>query len=365
MKVIIVGGGIAGLTVALELEKYDYDIVIIEKNLLGAGATRAAGGMLAPQAEGLKGLFLDLCLKAREYYKDYVKEIEEKTDIDVGYDECGIIVPAFSKDEAIILNKRIDSYKSQNLKASWLSREDIVNMGYAISDKVIGAAYYPDDAQVDNRLLTNALINLVRKSEKIKILEKTEVTGIIEKNNLFKSVKLKNGEEIEADICVLSAGAWSGTIFAIPIIPVKGEMISIKDKSLKNIFYSSKAYIIPRKNYDLTLIGATEEKVAFKEGNTVFGIYKLLTGLLETFPHFNKRFFDMWYGFRPDTPDHFPIIGKSHIKNLYFATGYHRNGILLAPYIAKILSDLIHKEEENIYIKAYDIFRFLKHIPSF
>lgn len=359
MKGIIVGGGIIGLSLARAFYKLGYDMVIIEKNFLGRGASWAAGGMLAPQAEGLTGIMLDFCLESRQMYKEFVEGVKVDTGDDVGFWECGILYPVFSEEEANLIRNRIISHNKMGLRAQWFTREELEAAGYTLGKQIVGAGYYPDDKQVDNRLLTSALVKYV-KSSGVRVLEKTKAVVINTDKGKFVSVRTDK-EDIYADFCIISAGAWTAEIYNAKVFPIKGQMLSFKqrNKDIDRIFYSKKAYIIPRKNSDVVLVGATEENVSFKPDNTVGGMFILLKGLLETFPHLKDReFIDKWFGFRPATPDGFPIIGKTDVENLYIATGHYRNGILLTPITVKLMIDLIHRQQTSKYLDIFDFHRF-------
>jgi len=360
LKGIIIGGGIIGLSIARELNKLGYEITILEKKLLGRGASWAAGGMLAPQAEGLVGALLSFSIESREMYKDFVQQLEKETGHEVSYYECGIVCPAFSEEEMENLSERVDYYNELGLESKILTRQEILDMGIKISNFVIGGAFFPQDRQVDNRKLVISLVKYVKNSN-MTVKEFTEVKFIETDDGVFQRVITNNGT-FEADFCILAAGAWSGEIEPIKVYPIKGQMLSFKTKTkneISKILYSNRAYIIPRKDSNLVIVGATQENVFFKEGNTVSGTFSLLEGLLETLPSTKDyEITETWYGFRPATPDSLPILGKSEIKNLYYATGHYRNGILLAPITTKLITRLIHKEEESPYLKIFGFSRF-------
>jgi len=360
LKGIIIGGGIIGLSIARELNKLGYEITILEKKLLGRGASWAAGGMLAPQAEGLVGALLSFSIESREMYKDFVQQLEKETGHEVSYYECGIVCPAFSEEEMENLSERVDYYNELGLESKILTRQEILDMGIKISNFVIGGAFFPQDRQVDNRKLVISLVKYVKNSN-MTVKEFTEVKFIETDDGVFQKVITNNGT-FEADFCILAAGAWSGEIEPIKVYPIKGQMLSFKTKTkneISKILYSNRAYIIPRKDSNLVIVGATQENVFFKEGNTVSGTFSLLEGLLETLPSTKDyEITETWYGFRPATPDSLPILGKSEIKNLYYATGHYRNGILLAPITTKLITRLIHKEEESPYLKIFGFSRF-------
>jgi glycine oxidase ThiO len=360
MKGIIIGGGIIGLSLARELYKKGIEITIIEKERIGRGASWVAGGMLAPQSEGLEiGDMLDLCLESRNMYKDYIIGIEKDTGLQTGYWDSGIFCPAFSEEEKEKLLNKLENYKKIGLTGDWLDRKEVEDKYPSLGEEIIGGVLYPDDGQVDNRLLMIALENYVRNSD-IEILEYHPVKKIIEKNGKFEYVETED-RVIEGDFCILSAGAWSGLIYDIPVFPIKGEMaaVDVEKKDIDKVFFSSRAYLIPRKDYTRLVIGATEEKTGFKKGNTVKGVMQLFKGLVDTFPHFKeKNIQELWFGYRPATPDLEPILGESDIKNLYFATGHHRNGILLAPITSKLLVDLIVDNRKGKYLDIFNEKRF-------
>ncbi|WP_457622114.1 glycine oxidase ThiO [Persephonella sp.] len=355
MKGIIIGGGIIGLSIARSLLKEGYSLTIIDKDRIGRGASWAAGGMLAPQSEGLdKGAFLDLCIKSRDMYRVFIEEIEEETGVKTGYWESGIICPAFSDDEADMLKKKLDVYISEGLTGKWLNRKELEEIYSPLGSNVLGGVLYDKDGQVDSRAVLKALVASV-KDLKAEVVENCKVISIEQKNGSFTGVKTEKGD-IYGDFCVVCAGAWSGQLLSIPVYPIKGEMLAINQdvKRLNKIFYSRKAYIIPRKDKTRIVIGATEENVGFKDGNTVKGVKKLLDGLIETFPNMkNREIVEIWYGYRPATPDLLPVLGKTYVENLYIATGHYRNGILLAPITTKLLTDLIINGKENQYTEIF------------
>jgi len=359
MEVVIIGGGIIGLSLAFELINRGVSVKIVEKDRIGRGASWVAGGMLAPQSEGLEeGVFLDFCLESRSMYPSFVKSVEEKTNVDTGYWECGILKLAFNKEELEQIKKDVDRFKSLGLKAQFLTKKEIKSVYPSIGDEVLGGALYEEDAQVDNRKLCEALAKF--SYENAKVFENAKVEKIESKNGKFFKVKTEAGD-IFGDVCVVCAGAWSGQLSDLPVYPLKGEMLAVdvEKQDINRVLYSSRAYLIPRKDYHRLVVGATQEDVGFKEGNTVYGTCWLLKGAMDTLKNLkDKNIQELWYGYRPATPDELPILGEGKTKNLIFATGHHRNGILLAPITAKVIADYILKEEKSKYIDAFSYDRF-------
>lgn len=360
MKGIIIGGGIIGLSIARELNRLGHDVTVIELYRVGRAASWSAGGMLAPQSEGLEpGVFFDFCLESRDMYETFIKTLERETDIDVGYWKCGILCPAFSEEEEKELKERIKIHNDMGLTGKWIDRNSLEGRYSSIGKDIRGAALFPDDAQIDNRLLITALEKYAR-SRGITLLEFTEASEVIIENGNYSAVRTKKGI-LESDYCIITAGAWSEHFIKCHVFPIKGEMaaIDITKKDIDRIIFGSKAYLIPRKDYRRLVIGATEEMVGFLEGNSVKGLLQLFKGLEATLPYLvDKTLQETWFGFRPATPDLLPVIGKTDIKNLYIATGHYRNGILLAPITAKLISDLIDRNYESHYLKEFSINRF-------
>ena len=153
-------------------------------------------------------------------------------------------------------------------------------------------------------------------------------------------VKTKN-EMIKTEEIVICSGAWTNKIKNIelkeaPIRPVKGQMVCLKmpkeNSLLKHILWRENVYLVPRDNSDL-IIGATEEEMGFDKNLTAGGIFNLLKIAREVLPAIEDlSIVESWSGLRPTTRDDAPIIGPSKkLKGLIYATGHHRNGILLAP----------------------------------
>ncbi|MBK3331706.1 glycine oxidase ThiO [Persephonella atlantica] len=360
MKGIIIGGGIIGLSIARELRKNGYEVTVIEIYRVGRGASWSAGGMLAPQSEGLNpGTFLDFCLESRDMYETFVRSIQRETEIDVGYWKCGILCPAFSEEEEEELKERIKRYADMGLEGKWIDRDTLEGFYNSLGKDIRGGALFPEDAQVDNRLLMVALEKYAR-SRGIQLLEFTEASEIIEENGRFVAVQTKKGI-VEGDFCVITAGAWSDHFIKSHVFPIKGEMaaIDITKRDIDRVIFGSRAYLIPRKDYKRLVIGATEEMVGFADGNTVKGLMHLFRGLEDTLPYLiNRNVQETWFGYRPATPDLLPVLGKTEIENLYIATGHYRNGILLAPITAKVMFELIDKGVESHYLKEFSINRF-------
>ncbi|HEY9908738.1 MAG TPA: glycine oxidase ThiO [Thermosynechococcaceae cyanobacterium] len=344
--VLIVGGGIIGLAIALELRLQGASVTVLSRRFAEA-ATQAAAGMLAPQAEQIPpGPMLELCLRSRNLYPDWTRKLEELTGLETGYWDCGILAPVFSAEVSTE-----DGTEEQVSADSWLDRASLHARYPGLSPEVVGGRWYPQDGQVDNRLLTKALLMALRDLGG-KVCEGVTVDRFLMQGDRTIAVQTADGE-LQAGHYVLATGAWSQALLPVSIVPRKGQMLAVqtpidRPHPLQTVLFGSEVYLVPRRDGRI-LIGATSENVGFTSGNTPAGIQALLTQAVRLYPSLQDfPIQELWWGFRPATPDEQPILGASPYENLTLATGHYRNGILLTPITAKLIADRILKSADPL-----------------
>jgi len=354
--VLIIGGGIIGLSLAIELKLRQVKVTVLSRNFQEA-ATHAAAGMLAPQAEKISpSPMLDLCLKSRSIYADWIRKLEEITGLETGYWPCGILAPVYDAGDNLRTNQ------------GWLNQLEIQQYQPGLSSEVVGGWWYPDDGQVDNRALARCLW-MAAQLLGIEILEEVAVTEFVRENQQIKYVKTSRGDW-QAERYVLATGSWSQELLPVPVYPKKGQMLSVRSRSvrlaeshssiqtLNHVLFGDETYIVPRQDGRI-VIGATSENVGFTPDNTAAGIQQLLSGATRLYPPLKDLpILEFWWGFRPATPDELPILGTSAYKNLTLATGHYRNGILLAPITALLIADLLEKQESETLLSHFNYTRF-------
>ncbi|NJM61219.1 MAG: glycine oxidase ThiO [Oscillatoriales cyanobacterium RU_3_3] len=353
--ILIIGGGIIGLSLAVELKLRGASVTVISENFQQAAA-RAAAGMLAPQAEQIPpSPMLDFCLESRALYPAWIEKLEAITGLPTGYWPSGIIAP-------VCEGEAYEKPESSGLNSQWLDKDAIRQHQIGLGEKVIGGWWYPEDGQVDNRALFQALQSAIKELQ-IEIVRERAIELIRQGNKIF-GVETE-AEKIQADRYVLATGAWSEKLLDIPICPRKGQMLSVSvpknypvTQPLQTVLFGKGIYIVPRQDGRI-IIGATSENVGFQEGNTPAGMQSLLAGAIKLYPELqNYPVQEFWWGFRPATPDELPILGASAWENLTLATGHYRNGILLAPVTAKLLGDLILTGKSDPLLAAFNYSRF-------
>ncbi len=359
--VLIIGGGVIGLAIAIELKLRGASPTVISRDFQAA-ATHAAAGMLAPDAEQISvAAMQQLCWRSRSLYPEWTGKLEEITGLSTGYWSCGILAPVYQPDES----------KEKSCSSSpgyWLDREAIHQYQSGLDESVIGGWWYPEDGQVDNRALAKVLLTAVQ-SLGIELKEGIQAEAILQQQRQVVGIQT-NGGLLQADHYVMATGAWSNELFPLPVKPKKGQMLSLRVPEsmptlpLTRVLFGENIYIVPRRERRI-LIGATTEDVGFTPHNTPSGIQTLLAAATRLYPQLQEYAIEeFWWGFRPSTPDELPILGTSHCDNLTFAAGHYRNGILLAPITARLIADLICQQKSDPQLEHFHYSRFQSPSPK-
>ncbi len=331
--VLIVGGGIIGLAIALELRQRGASVTVLSRDFSQA-ASHAAAGMLAPQAEGLPpGPMLDLALASLALYPAWVNKLETLSGQSVGYWPCGILAPR--------------TRELAHPTGEWLNAATLAHYQPGLGDWVQGAYWYPDEGQVDNRLLVQALRSVVIDLG-VTLHEGTGAIALGQHQGRIERVCTAQSGDFWADHVVLSAGAWAHELLPLPVFPKKGEMASLRvppgygtPQPLQRVLFGEAIYIVPRRDGRIVL-GATSQAVGFTPHNTAGGVSQLLHQAIALLPQLADFSLDeTWWGYRPATPDEWPILGPGPAANLTLATGHYRNGILLAPITAQLVAQAV------------------------
>ncbi|WP_373528876.1 glycine oxidase ThiO [Nostoc sp.] len=356
-EIVIIGGGVIGLAIAIELKLRGTSVTVLCRDFQAA-ATHAAAGMLAPDAENITNEAMrSLCWRSRALYPDWTRKLEELTGLNTGYWPCGVLAPTF--EEAGEQKSRGDL--SPSSPAYWLDKETIHQYQPGLGAEVVGGWWYPEDAQVDNKALARVLWTAA-ESIGVELKDGVTADAFLQQQGQVVGVQTNAGV-IRAAHYVLTSGSWSNELLPLPVRPRKGQMLSVRipefvpELPLKRVLFGQDIYIVPRR--DRLIIGATSEDVGFIPDNTPEGIQRLLQAAIRLYPqlkHYPIQ--EFWWGFRPATPDELPILGTSHCQNLTLATGHYRNGILLAPVTAALIADLILSQKSDPLLADFHYSRF-------
>jgi glycine oxidase len=358
-KVLIIGGGVIGLSIARSLSKKGIKkITILERGEIGKEASHAAAGMLAPHAEAEKlDDFFNFCTESLSLYPQFSEELFNETGIDVELDKSGTLYLAFTENDVAEITGRFAWQKQNGLKVEHLSAQEVRKLEPFVSPDVREGLFFPNDWQVENRKLVAALRKFCELNN-VQIIENTEVT------NLSKNIAETFDKKHEFDIVILANGAWLSLIktddFVLPNVrPIRGQMISFNTakRLFSKVIYSPRGYIVPRKNGKI-IAGASVEDVGFDNQTSDFEIEKIMEHTFEISPSLsNLSISEKWSGLRPCSPDNLPVLGEIS-DNVFIAAAHYRNGILLAPKTAELIAERITGGTISTYFRTFNPNRF-------
>ncbi|MFG6115694.1 glycine oxidase ThiO [Halobacillus sp. MO56] len=345
--VVIIGGGIIGHSISYYLNKSGVHAVVIDKQVSGNKATKAAAGMLGVHTEHqASGAYHQFCEESRDLYQGLRKELHELTAIDIGLSPFGMMEVAMDEVHKQELLEKKHAFTS----LEWLETEQVRDKVPALPPEVSGALYMTRDGHVEPIATCEALKRaaFVYGGD---LLENTSVVGVTKTDDIF-TVQLENAS-VTASQVVAASGADSGRWFKAagiddPIVPVKGECFSIKPSRhyFKEALFFKDFYIVPKPD-GRYIVGATSRPNELSSDTTAGGLADLMNRVFAVFPNLKEEpMQEFWSGVRPGSVDGLPIIGEHPtLTGFYFATGHYRNGILLAPATGQMMKDLITKQD--------------------
>ncbi len=368
-RVVIIGAGVVGLGIAWRLAGRAA-VTVFDRGKAGAGATHAAAGMLAACCEAEPGeeALVALGRESQARWPAFAEELARFTGVDVELRREGTLVLALTADDQATIGHHLEFQRKLDLPLEWLSAAATRAKEPRLAGKIAGALFSPQDHQVDNRKLAQAL-HIAAEAAGANILEHRPVREIVAQGGRAKGVLLEDGTAVAADIVVLAAGAWSRMIGGLPpdrrppVRPVKGQMFSLRmDAStplLTHVLWAPSVYLVPRRDGRL-IVGATVEEKGFDDTITAGGMLTLLEAAWRAVPAVEELpIEEIWVGHRPGSRDDAPILGLGPLDGLFYATGHHRNGILLAPVTADAMARLILDDIVDPAIKPFGLERFL------
>lgn len=361
--VAIAGGGVIGGAIGLELARSGLRVALFDRQKPGQEASWASAGIISPAPEN-PGMIstVELAKRSAALYPEFVALVEELSGQTTGYRRKGTLEAVFSGDVKAELSTIIALHHGLGLKAEPLRGEDARELEPALSEELEAAVLRPEEASIDNRLLTAAVFEAAARSG-AEVFPARRVTGIWRDGARCRGLLLEN-EKVEAPRTVIAAGCFSGTIEGVsayaPVKPAKGQMIALRADHLNigRVLWSEKVYLVPR-NDGRILAGATVEYVGFDKRVTAGGIEKILAAAIELGPGLHQaRIEETWAGLRPDSPDHLPILGPTDLEGLLMATGHFRSGILLTPVTARLVREWITEQKASMDCERFSPLRF-------
>jgi glycine oxidase len=363
--VAIAGGGLIGGAIALELAQAGLRVGVFDRGEPGHEASWASAGILSPAPESPGAIpMVPLGKASMALYPEFAANVEEVSGQSAGFRPKGTVEALFSRDAARDLSTLIALHHGLGLKAEPLRPDDACELEPALNPDIEAAALRPDEASIDNRLLTSAILGAAQNSG-VEIFPGRAVNAIWRQGNRCAGLELQH-EKVSAKHTIIAAGCFSAGITGVkdyaPVRPAKGQIIALRADGLtiERVLWSERIYLVPR-NDGRILAGATLEYVGFEKQVTAGGIEKILAATLELAPGLaNARIDETWAGLRPDSTDHLPILGPTDLDGLLIATGHFRSGVLLTPITARLMREWITLQSVSVDWERFSPMRFVQ-----
>ena len=348
-NVIVIGGGIIGLSLSIELRKRGAAVLVVERGQPGREASHAAGGMLVDCLIETPAALQPLATVSARMYPEFVHEIEIESGLAADLRDQGTIVlppPEQTHDPEIAFGDGLPAPLAEFEPALAAANRP---------------AFFLKERSVDPRAITAAALKAA-KHRGVDVSSGDPVTAVNLSDGHASGVTTTK-TAFHASKVVNCAGAWSGQIapHAFPTRPVKGQMLCLAAPSrtlLKHVIRTPDVYLIPRSDGRI-LVGTTVEEAGFDKRTDPATIQRLHRAALALVPELkNARILEDWAGLRPGTPDALPILGATSTPGYHVATGHFRDGILLAPITAQIMAEIISSANPSLDVSAFSPSRF-------
>jgi len=365
-NVVIIGGGIAGSAVAIEMAERGAAVSLVERNQPGVGATGASAGMLAPQYEAPRAdAAFRFGVACKEAFPTFVERIQTLAAWEVGFRTDGMLVANRSKEEEEEAERALAFQEAEGLPGRILSLEEAASLHGSIATDIYSWMWLPREAQVDTQRLAVVLADVVQAAG-VRLIRSREVAVVDSKGGRVAGVRLSDGTAIPAQIVVLAAGAWSSLVqglpHTLPVRPVRGQILRLLPTTplpWTLVCDHQGRYLVPRIN-NTVLVGSTMEEVGYDEGVTEHGRELLASAAASLIPGLgDAHIVEAWAGLRPISSDGWPVLGPDpDMEGLFYATGHGRNGILFAPLTGRAVAELALMGRTEVRWEPFGVGRF-------
>jgi glycine oxidase len=348
--VIVIGGGIIGLSLSIALRKRGATVLVVERGEPGQEASHAAAGMLADFPLETPAILQPLATASARMYPEFVHELQDESGMNVDLRDQGTIFfpsPQQIKERPTLLTDHPLPSPLAELEHALASTNS--------------PAIYLKERSVNPRALTAAALKAA-KHRAVDISSGSEVTAILLQDGRVAGVSTDR-TSYHAAAVVNCAGAWSGQLspHQFPTRPVKGQMLAVAGESrdlLRHVIRAPEVYLVPRSDGRI-LIGATIEEAGYDKRVDAVTIQRMLRAAIRLVPALSEaRMLEAWAGLRPGTPDSLPILGPTQTSGYFVATGHFRDGILLTPITAHVMARVIGGADSEYDLSPFSPNRF-------
>ena len=355
---IVVGAGIIGLSVAIELDKQGLRVLVVEKGEPGHEASWAAGGMLCDFPDETAPGLRELATASARMYPEFVHELEDESGLKIDLRSVGTLV--LSRVEAGV--RSVSAGQSPATTQAHALPEPLARLERELRIRNVTelslTALFLKERSVDPRHLSVAALAAARHRG-IDFSSGDHVLAVEVADGKASGVRT-NKTRFAAGMVVNCAGAWAGQIgpHPFPTRPVKGQMLCVgmpEKEMVRHVLRAPNVYLIPRSDGRM-LIGATVEEAGFDKRTVPETILKLRQAALDLVPKLaDARILEAWAGLRPGTPDGLPIMGATPTPGYFVATGHFRDGILLAPVTARMMAQMMTGQTQMMTVSGSEM----------
>jgi glycine oxidase len=360
--VVIIGAGIIGLSLALSLRKQGLRVLLVERGEPGREASFAAAGMLVGSGTEMPPALHELAAESARMYPEFAHQLQDESGLKVDLREQGTILISangnFPSGAEMLSTEKLRSLEPA-LTQRDTSGSNSGGRGRPSLQNQNKHRAYVRERSVDPRALTAAALKAARHRG-VDISSGTEVKALLTSSDRASGVQTDK-TSYTAEIVVNCAGAWAGCIdpHKFPVRPVKGQMLAVVGgPSLQHVVRADEVYLVPRSDGRI-VIGSTLEDGGYNKQTDASTIQRLLHAAHELVPELAKaKVHDDWAGLRPGTPDELPILGETSTPGYFIASGHYRDGILLAPITAQLMTDIILRKPSARDLRPFSPARF-------
>jgi len=345
VTVLVVGAGVIGAAIAEALASRGAHVTVLDMRAPGRGASQASAGVLAPYIEAHENTaLLDLGIRSLALFDGLIDRLGDKSGRSIEYARTGTLDIALTDDAAVTFLAAKKWLDGQGVACEWLDAARLRSAEPTVTPSARGGLLIRQHGIVGVSSLVAALV----QSARLAGAWFESPVEIVHVEPRADRIEVRAGERrFNADHVVIAAGSWSRRVRvagapALPIRPVRGQLLHLSWPDAKRpsqVVWGPRCYTVPWSDGSL-LVGATVEDVGFDEASTVAGVHDLTEAVIELLPDASRASLTaVRVGLRPATPDGLPAIGPLSVSpRVTMATGHYRNGILLAPLTAEIVT---------------------------
>lgn len=352
--VIVIGGGVIGLSIAWELAGQGASVRVLEQGQFGQEASWAGAGILPPgNPEWARTPEARLRAASHVLWTDWTERLRAETGIDNGYSRCGGL-EVRANGSASELDAEVAAWRAEGVVVEAPDIDELRDRCTALHSNITSGYALPELGQVRNPRHLKALVSACA-SRGVDLRAGSPVVTFNRDGERITAART-TGEEHHAAEFVVAGGAWSRELLRqaghdLDIEPIRGQIVLLEARPLpfRSVIQVGARYLVPRADGRI-LIGSTEEHAGFDKRNTaeaVAGLIDFACGLVPALRE--ARFERCWSGLRPHAPSGLPHIGRlPKTTNLSVAAGHFRAGLQLSPITAVTVASTILTRAPNV-----------------